>query len=88
METPWKQLLQEEKMPETRHYCPHCEETVSLSTPHRHKQLYYDERQRNWMKSEECAEIVSSDSCAEDGDFNDDDPIGFDDVVEGTYHNS
>ena len=69
-------------MPESRHYCPHCEETVSLSTLHRHKQLYYDERQHSWVKSE----IVSSDSCAEDGDLNDDQldgSIGFDDAIEG-----
>lgn len=38
-------------MPETRHFCPHCEENVSLSTIHRHKQLYYDERSHTWMKS-------------------------------------
>ena len=44
-------LLEQDKMPETRHYSPHCEEIVSLSTFHRHKQLYYDERLQTWTKS-------------------------------------
>lgn len=48
-------------MPETRHFCPHCEETVSLSTIHRHKQLYYDERSRTWMKSAQ-TDVILSDS--------------------------
>lgn len=48
-------------MPETRHFCPHCEENVSLSTIHRHKQLYYDERSRTWMKSAQ-TDVVLSDS--------------------------
>lgn len=39
-------------MPETRHFCPHCEETVSLSTFHRHKQLYYDSKHHQWIKSD------------------------------------
>ena len=45
-------------MPETRHYCPHCEETVSLSTLHRHKQLYFNESTEVWRKKSD----VSSDS--------------------------
>ena len=51
-------------MPETRHFCPHCEETVSLSTIHRHKQLYYDERTHSWTKSTQ----VVSDSSSEDNE--------------------
>ena len=38
-------------MPETRHFFLHCEEKDSLSTIHRHKQLYYDENRRVWIKS-------------------------------------
>lgn len=38
-------------MPETRHFCPHCEEKVSLSTIHRHRQLYYDEVTDTWTRS-------------------------------------
>ena len=49
-------------MPETRHYCQHCGETVSLSTLSRHKLLYFDEKTRTWTK---IAEPVSSDSCEE-----------------------
>ena len=49
-------------MPETRHYCPHREEKVSLSTLHRHKQLYYKENSRAWVKKSE----VLSDSEGED----------------------
>lgn len=51
-------------MPETRHFCPHCEERVSLSTLHRHKQLYYDEERDKWTKSTACAS--SDDSCHEE----------------------
>ena len=49
-------------MPETRHYCPHCEEKVSLSTIHRHKQLYYNQTTHTWIKSEQDADVLSSDS--------------------------
>ena len=35
-------------MPETRRYCPHCEEHVSSTTFRRHKQLYYDQRCKKW----------------------------------------
>ena len=45
-------------MPETRHYCPHCEEIVSLSTLHRHKQLYFNDSTQIWRKRSD----VSSDS--------------------------
>lgn len=54
-------------MPETRHYCPHCDETVSLSTLHRHKQLYYDEEHDIWTKSTECASTDGS-CCEEEED--------------------
>ena len=37
-------------MPETRHYCPHCEEKVSLSTLNRHKKLFYKEASHSWVK--------------------------------------
>ena len=52
-------------MPETRHFCPHCEENVSLSTIHRHKQLYYNARSHTWTKS--TGDEVSSDSDQDDG---------------------
>ena len=48
-------------MPETRHYCPHCGERVSLSTFHRHKRLYYNETSRTWTKKSD----VLSDSGSE-----------------------
>ena len=48
-------------MPETRHNCPHCEETVSLSTLRRHKQLYYNEDSHTWIKKND----VLSDSDGE-----------------------
>ena len=53
-------LLQD--MPETRHYCPHCEENVSLSTLHRHKSLFYKEQSHSWIKKSD----VLSDSGDED----------------------
>ena len=48
-------------MPETRHFCPHCEETVSLSTIHRHKQLYYDEKNHIWRKAGQDHDFSDSD---------------------------
>lgn len=45
-------------MPETRHFCPHCEETVSLSTFHRHRQLFFNETTQVWRRKSD----VSSDS--------------------------
>lgn len=62
-------------MPETRHYCPHCDETVSLSTFHRHKQLYYNEKYHVWTTS---GEPLSTDS--EDTENDDCEPIN---TVEG-----
>lgn len=56
-------------MPETRHFCPHCEENVSLSTIHRHKQLYYDERSRTWMKSAQTDVVLSNSELEPDQDF-------------------
>lgn len=49
--------------PESRHFCPHCEETVSLTTFHGYKQLYYNEGQHRWKKA---SESVESDSESED----------------------
>ena len=65
-------------MPETRHYCPHCDEKVSLSTLHRHKQLYYDQEGDIWTRSTDCAS--SDGSCCEEEDLClernfDDDPL-------------
>ena len=60
-------------MPETRHYCPHCEETVSLSTFRRHKLLYYDEDSHTWNKNYE----VLSDS---DGDGENEQGLGQEDM--------
>lgn len=40
-------------MPESRHYCPHCEEKVSLSTIHRHRQLYYNASTHTWTKQKQ-----------------------------------
>lgn len=47
-------------MPETRHYYPHCDEKVSLSTIHRHKQLFYDERTHTWTKSKQDPDVTDS----------------------------
>lgn len=54
-------------MPETRHHCPHCDEKVSLSTIHRHKQLFYDERTHTWTKLKE--DPGASDSDDQEFDF-------------------
>ena len=43
-------------MPESRHYCPHCEEKVSLSTIHRHRQLYYDTSTHTWTKQKQISD--------------------------------
>lgn len=62
-------------MPETRHFCPHCEETVSLSTFHRHKQLYYDENHHKWVKASEFAQDSEVEDLEDEEiyyDFNDD----------------
>ena len=64
-----------QRMPETRHFCPHCEETVSLSTFHRHKQLYYDENHHKWVKASEFAQDSEVEDLEDEEiyyDFNDD----------------
>ena len=53
-------------MPESRHLCPHCEEYVSLSTIHRHKQLYYDDRTHTWTKSARNEEMLSDSGSEQD----------------------
>ena len=55
-------------MPESRHFCPHCEEIVSLSTIRRHKQLYYDESSHTWTKASD-RDRVESDSDHSDADY-------------------
>ena len=49
-------------MPETRHYCPHCEEKVSLSTLHRHKYLFYKEQSHSWTKKSDVLSDSGDDS--------------------------
>ena len=49
-------------MPETRHYCPHCEENVSLSTLHRHKYLFYKEQSHSWIKKSDVLSDSGDDS--------------------------
>ena len=56
-------------MPETRHYCPHCEEKVSLSTYHRHKQLYYNEKSKLWITRTAEVEAVSTDESEDNQDY-------------------
>lgn len=76
-------------MPETRHYCPHCEEKVSLSTLRRHKQLYFKEESHTWIKKSE----VLSDSGGEDelgpveegGFYSSDESIYSDGPAEGKH---
>ena len=72
------------KMPETRHYCPHCEERVSLSTFHRHKQLYYDEKHKVWSRNANVEVVSSDESCGEqdEGDNFPDEPFA---DIEGIY---
>lgn len=59
-------------MPETRHYCPHCEENVSLSTLHRHKNLFYKEQSHFWVKKSD----ILSDSGGESDNSDGPSPVG------------
>ena len=70
-----------DNMPETRHFCPHCEENVSLSTIHRHKQLYYDERNHTWMKS-------TQDDVLSDSDLDPEPDQDLADVIDSPFESS
>ena len=73
-------------MPETRQYCPHCEEKVSLSTLHRHKQLYFKEKSRTWIKkSEVLSDSGGEDPVEEGGFYSSDDSIYSNGLAEGKH---
>ena len=56
-------------MPETRRFCPHCEETVSLSTFLRHKQRFYNETECTWTKDSTIASSSDEMDNASDLEF-------------------
>ena len=56
-------------MPETRRFCPHCEEIVSLSTFLRHKQRFYNETECTWTKDSTIASSSDEMDNADDLEF-------------------